>query len=388
MRCTESEHSKPPAQTVTLVSPGFRPLTGGVEAHTSELATELVRRGIRVEVLTARRDVARCTVEERDGCVVTTYPAWRMRSMSISPRLLWAAWRRRRSAAMMHVHSYHALTSMAVLGRRAPTVFTPHYHGRRGHSAAANILHIGFTVLGMALFRRADAVICVSEAEREHLVRDFPFVADRVVVIPNGVRCEPIRSASPYDDQPPTVLCVGRLEPYKGVSDVIRAFVSVPAPAQLVIVGDGSQRDELAVLATTLGIGDRVKLTGAVDDDELHRWLRTGRVFVSMSEREAFGMAPMEAAAAGARLVLSDIPAHREIVAHYLRHCAVIHSRQTPEALGAEIRRQLAIDPVEAVRIPQWDDITARTVSVYTAAAGTHPAAGSRREDHQYTRNG
>lgn len=56
----------------------------------------------------------------------------------------------------------------------------------------------------------------------------------------------------------------------------------------------------------------------------LHRWLRTARVLILLSAHEAFGMAPMEAAAAGCRVVLSDIAAHREIALDYLGESTVL----------------------------------------------------------------
>lgn len=322
-------------------------------------------------MLTARRDVKRPLVVHGKHRV-ETYPAWRIRALSVSPRLLWAAIRRRRDADLLHVHSYHASTVLALLGSRVPTVFTPHYHGRRGHTASADVLHVGFYLLGKFLLRRCDAVICVSAAEREHLVRDFPSIADRVSVIPNGVPASAIRKAVPYRGMGPTVLCVGRLEPYKRVSETIRAFVHVPAPAQLVIIGDGSQRGELARLAEDLGLGDRVRLTGPVGDTVLHRWLRTARVFVSMSEREAFGMAPLEAACGGARVILSDIPAHRETVSDYLGNGAVLQRDRSPQGLGAEIRRQLGAGGATVPCIPDWTDVTARTVDVYERVRRTH----------------
>ena len=335
--------------------------------HTSQLADGLQRQGIRVDVLTARRGLTGRETGESHGCALTSYPAWRIPSMSVSPRLLWAALRKRRTAELVHVHSYHTTAALAVLGSGAPTVFTPHYHGKRGHSAAANVLHIGFSQLGKLLLRRADAVICVSHAERSLLVRDFPFVADRVVVIPNGAETQAIRAAQPYSDQPPTVVCVSRLEPYKGVADVIRACAELDPPAQLVVIGDGSQRAELASLITDLGVEGRVKLMGRVGDATLHRWLRTARVFVSMSHREAFGMAPLEAACAGARVVLSDIPAHREIIADYLGERAVVATDRSSSELASEIRRQLTADTTVPVHIPDWADITARTLGVYAA---------------------
>lgn len=353
---------------ITLVTPGFAPDTGGVEAHTSALAEELARSGVDVEVLTASRDLTRPTVTEYRGCRVVTYPAWRLRAMSISPQLVRAAVRRRGIGRVMHVHSYHATTALAVFGPSAPTVFTPHYHGRRGHSRAADLLHLGFFHVGKRLFRRCAAVVCVSEAERRLLLRDFPFLADKVSVIPNGISAVEIRRAEAFPGEPPTVLCVGRLESYKRVADVVRAFGDVPEPAQLVIVGDGGQREEIISLATDLDLAHRVRVLGKVTDCELHRWLRTAHVFVSMSEREAFGIAPLEAASAGARVIVSDLPAHREIVADFLGDGAVIQSDRSASALAAQICHQLAHPREQAARVPDWRDVTANTAEIYRSS--------------------
>jgi glycosyltransferase involved in cell wall biosynthesis len=354
---------------VTLVTPGFRPSPGGVEAHTSALADELVRRGVDVEVLTARRGLTERTVERDSGYPVVIYPAWPIASLSLSPRLLLAAVARRRSGRLMHVHSYHASTAVAVLGRRAPTVFTPHYHGRQGHSPLANLLHVGFYQLGKLLMTRSDAVICVSEAERVLLAGDFPAVAPRAVTIPNGADVAAIRQADPMPAQPPTVLCVGRLEAYKGVADVVTAFQEVPAPAQLVIAGDGPQRAELERLIAELGLAGRVRLLGRVDDSDLHRWFRTARVLVSMSRREAFGMVALEAAAGGARVLLSDIAAHREIARTYLPQASAIVADPSPDALAAQIREALTASEHPAAQdIPDWAQVAARTVEVYRSA--------------------
>jgi glycosyltransferase involved in cell wall biosynthesis len=200
------------------------------------------------------------------------------------------------------------------------------------------------------------------------LVGDFPSIADRVTVIPNGIDASTIRSAPPVPGQPPTVVCVGRLEPYKRTDEIIRAFSQVPAPTQLIVVGDGAQRDELAALTTELRLQDRVKLVGNVSDDELHRWLRTAHVFVSMSEREAFGMAPVEAACAGARIILSDIPAHREIADEFLRRCVTVMTDESPAAVAAEIRRQLVAPRPDKCTAPDWRDVVTRTVDVYRAS--------------------
>ncbi|EWC60394.1 Glycosyltransferase [Actinokineospora spheciospongiae] len=352
---------------VTLVTPGFPPERGGVEAHTGHLARELSARGVDVRVLTARRGVPRPVLERPGGVPVRVFPAWRTTVMSISPRLLLAGLRAGRGSDVVHVHSYHAACGFAALGGFArPVVFTPHYHGG-GHSRQASALHVVYRFVGRLLFRAARAVVCVSRAERDQLVGDFPGAADRAHVVPNGVDVAAIRAAEPFPDQPRTVLSLGRLEPYKRVAALLRALPLLPPDVQVVVVGTGSQSDELRGLAADLGVAGRVRFTGGVDDHQVHRWLRTAAVLVSLSEHEAFGMAPVEAAAAGAGVVLSDIPAHREIAAEHLGGAARLVGPE-PAAVAAAVTQALAETRRDEADVPDWGRIAEETLAIYRSA--------------------
>ncbi len=371
---------------VLMVTPGFRGRPGGVEVHCSELIAGLAAYDMDIDVITAARGVRRRTEKSYDDCRSTVYPAWRAQSMSIAPRVVLGATHRQFGADIVHVHSYHATTAIAALVTRRPVVFTPHYHGQQGHSVAAGLLHKAFRHLGGRVLRRADVVICVSRAERDLLIQDFPFVASKVEVIPNGAHVEDLRRAEPFPETAPTTLCVGRLEPYKRFADVIRCFADVAPPARLVIIGGGSQHDELRSLVGELEIGDRVQLCGQVDTDIVRRWLRTATVVVSMSEHEAFGMVPLEAAAAGARVVLSDIPAHREVFADHLRGRGVVVDDDT--SLARHISAQLAEGrPPTPADVPSWTSIADRTAETYQRLmARPGSASVDRREPREVAR--
>ncbi len=222
--------------------------------------------------------------------------------------------------------------------------------------------------------------MCVSAAEQRLLERDFPAARGRTLVVPNGAEVAAIRAAQPWPAERVTVLAIGRLEPYKGHHRVVEAMLDVPA-AQLVVVGRGPQRDALRAQADRLGLADRVRVLDDVATPELHRWLRTADVLVSVSEHEAFGMAPVEAAAAGCRTVLSDIPAHREVARDHLGGSAALVPRSSgPTQLATAVRTALAETGREGrvhVDVPDWDDVAARTREVYREVVEAHRTGGA-----------
>jgi glycosyltransferase involved in cell wall biosynthesis len=89
--------------------------------------------------------------------------------------------------------------------------------------------------------------------------------------------------------EPGFVLCVSRLLPYKNVDAVVSAFDRLPQE-QLVVVGDGPERERLGRLA-----GPNVTLLGRVDDAKL-RWLYERAAAVVVASFEDYGLTPLEAA--------------------------------------------------------------------------------------------
>jgi glycosyltransferase involved in cell wall biosynthesis len=141
----------------------------------------------------------------------------------------------------------------------------------------------------------------------------------KIDVIPNGVdldrfafrsqqRVEARREMG-YGDGELVVGAIGRLVPSKGYGLIVRAFSKLPDDARLVIVGDGPERAAITDLARTVGVGDRVQLLGErLGIDQL---LAGFDVFASASDpgEETFGLATVEALAAGLPSVVTYCPA-------------------------------------------------------------------------------
>lgn len=315
---------------ISLVSPGFPPQLGGVEAVVGHLADELRRDDHQVTVY-AQRPRGSWFPASHDY-PVRRFADWTgSRQFPVAPGLARSLWRDRTLFDVIHAHSFHAVPAMmAATVPKVPLVFTPHFHAV-GHTRAASALHSVYDPLAALLFRRADKVTCVSSAESDLLLRRYPSVEPRLSIIPLGVDTQALLAAEPFETDRPIVLVAGRLEPYKRADTAIRAFATMRKDAQLVVCGRGSHRVALERLTRELGIAGRVSFRGQVSDGELRRWQRTATSTVSLSAREAFGLVLLEAAVAGSRVVASDIPAHAEL-AHRLEHVGAPMAVVTPDA--------------------------------------------------------
>ncbi len=352
---------------IAFVAPRFAPDTGGVETHVERIAERAAAEGWRVAVLTQQTERAREPAQRHGDLTIHRFPSVIPGdNYSWSPALWMHLRRRRADYELVHAHSYHSLCALGpALLRSRPLVFTPHFHGT-GHSCIRRALHYPYRPLGAQIFASAQRVICVSDAEAELVRQRFPRASDRIRVIPNGVDVGAIRAAPPHRLDSPSVLCAGRLEPYKNVAAVIDAMSELDG-FSLWVVGEGPARPALERHMARLRLGGRVTFLGRVSDAELHRWYRSVTAYVSMSRQEAFGITPREALSGGAGLVLSDIPAHRELARELPTDRArLVPIDAAPGALARAIREATAGGRSEAPGpVATWDDVASRTMIAY-----------------------
>jgi glycosyltransferase-like protein len=189
-------------------------------------------------------------------------------------------------------------------------------------------------------------------------------------VIPNGVDFERFALAAPMPQGYPYVLAVGGIEPRKGSLDLLRAYALARRrrPGLRLVIAGGETlfdyreyRAEWDRLAVSLGVTPQV--LGPVAHDELPRWVAGAAVFAFPSTKEGFGLAAMEALAAGVPVVARDLPVLREVFGGAVRYGA------DPASLAAAL--------LTAASIP---DEPRRTAGRALAAAHTWPAAAARHE--------
>ena len=173
--------------------------------------------------------------------------------------------------------------------------------------------------------RRAARLFTVSSASRASLANAFGLPPERLSVVPEApdpvfTRAAGAEPPLPVPPGEPFVLCAaGGISPHKNVETLLEAYARLTDGApRLVVVGAlgdetyASSASSVGARASRLGLGDRVVFPGYVPDDVLAALYRRATVVVNPSRAEGFGLTAVEAAACGAPLLLSDLPAHRE----------------------------------------------------------------------------
>lgn len=168
------------------------------------------------------------------------------------------------------------------------------------------------SLLVRSMHGAADAVTAISSTLVKR-ARDFGYEAR---LIPNGIRSKELLEAS-MERVSGRILFVGRLEPMKGVDDLLAAFALVREchpTAALRIVGDGSERGRLERIATESGIAGAVTFAGKVAHDRIVEEYASAEIFCGLSTSEAFGNVFIEAQAAGCAVVGTNVQGIPDIV--------------------------------------------------------------------------
>jgi glycosyltransferase involved in cell wall biosynthesis len=360
---------------VALVGPAFPPQLGGVETYLARLADGLAGLGCNVEVLVqsshADRPLGRAQMLG-SGVVVRRFPSWtRSRQFPLAPALVVFLRRFSTRYDVIHGHSFHAApASLAALLSQQPFVFSPHYHGG-GHTRFARLAHKPYRPVGERAFQRASAVLVNSRSEADLVCKDFALPKETVSVLYPGIDTSEICSADPYPTTNPTILLAGRLEEYKQVQLAIRALPLLSTTCRMVIIGTGSHLSHLKGLASQLGVAHRVAFLGYVTADELHRWYKTAKVFVSLSRHESFGISLVEAIAAGSNVVASDIPTSEEVSGLSGVEVRIVPVDASPSQVATGIRAALDAPSahVEFSRLPSWSSRADEFLRVYHEVA-------------------
>jgi glycogen(starch) synthase len=207
----------------------------------------------------------------------------------------------------------------------------------------------------------------------------------RATVIYNGINAAEFAASGLAHDHPrPYVFAIGRWVPQKGFDVLLRAFAEAAEHPwfehDLLLAGEGEQRQALETLVRDLGLRDRVHLLGRADRPTAVRLFKGCSFVVLPSRHEPFGIVNVEAMAAGKALIATRVGGVAEFVTDGRN--GILIQPDDPQALGAAmmrlagdpaLRERLAADGLSTASRFDWARITDEYLAVYEAS--THGAA-------------
>ena len=375
---------------IGMVCPYSWDIPGGVQAHVRDLAESLLAMGHHVSVLAPGEDDAgqrgRDGLERLPDYVVAAGKAVPIPYNGSVARLQFGLvsaarvrrWLRDGDFDVVHVHepAPPSLSLLTLILHNGPIVATFHAAADR-----SRILGMSDTVLQPFLEKLAGR-IAVSAAARKMIVEHLGADA---VVIPNGVAVAHFADAASLDGYPRaggTVGFIGRHEePRKGM-DVLVAALDLLAPERpglrLLLAGRGDAEQFRARLPRTLR--DRVDALGQVSEADKARLLHSVDVYCAPNMGgESFGIILLEAMAAGATVLASDLDAFRQVLTTPDGPAGALFETGSARALAhelaqlldsPELRATLAARGQVAVQPYDWVVVARQVLMVYELALG------------------
>ena len=372
---------------IGLVCPYIYPESGGVAQHVQFLYANLRSRGHDVRIITASHGPQRASEGDilRIGVGFSMSANGSVGTITFSPRYISQvrALLARERFDVLHFHEPFVPFLSLFLLRESRSVNIATFHAYAGFSPS---YELGSRVMrGHAA--RLHGRIAVSAAARHFIDR---FFAGDYKVIPNGVDIPTFAGAVPlarWQDGTPNVLFVGRHEPRKGLLDLLKAHRVLRKAGygnRLLVVGSGPQEREARRYVATRGL-QAVEFLGRVSDAEKAQLFRTADVFTSPATGgESFGIVLLEAMAAGAPIVASDIHGYKGVVRRG-REGLLVPPRE-PKELAQAIGRLLS-DPALRASMGQagraraedfsWPRVTAKVEDYYGFVIRRLAASGS-----------
>jgi glycogen(starch) synthase len=394
------------AVRVLMLSWEYPPLVvGGLGRHVEALARELAAAGHDVRVVTrGAADTPRTEVRDRVRVVrgatdpiaidftTETLLAWAGASEHALLRAALPVVRRWRPD-VVHAHDWlvaqGGITLSEVTG--APLVATLHAtEAGRHHGWLPRPLNLAIHSVERWLAHRAAAVLTCSATMHDEVTSLFELPPERVTVVPNGIDVErwtasarakaAARRALIGDADGPLLVFAGRLAHEKGVQTLLpalRPLREAHPGLRLAIAGVGVHEKALRAQVRRLRIARAVHWLGFVPETDLPAVLGAADVAVVPSLYEPFGIVALEAAVAGAPLVVADTGGLRDLAAAGIAAASVPPGNTA--ALGDAIGK-LLVDPVAARRVAAraarivrrdytWATVGVQTAAVYARAA-------------------
>jgi glycosyltransferase involved in cell wall biosynthesis len=290
---------------------------------------------------------------------------------------------------LVHVHDWLVAFAGAAFKRSygVPLLSTIHATERgRGRGYLASEQARAINHVEWWLTYESWRVITCSEYMRDEVIDYFQCPHDKIDVVPNGVDTSHFDELEDQDlttfrnmyalPEERIVFSVGRVVFEKGLHILVRAMPLILAQepsAKVVVAGKGPELESLRSLAWSVGVGEKVLLTGFISDEDRDKLFKIASCAVFPSLYEPFGIVALEAMAAKCPVVVSEVGGLQDVVQHAETGITVysddadslawgiLHTLQHPEWSASRVENAYRVVREEY----NWERIAQRTYEIY-----------------------
>ena len=232
--------------------------------------------------------------------------------------------------------------------------------------------------------RKSDVLLATSEALKEETLR---YVQKDIKVTPFGIdlnKFKPENVQSGFSEDDIVIGTVKRLEHKYGIDQLIKAFSIVKKnhpelPLKLLLVGEGSIRNQLVDLAAELGLNETIIFAGNVSISEVANFHNMIDISVYLSKTESFGVSVLESSASEKPVIVTDVGGLPAVVDDGITGIIVppdnpIKAAEAIErlVLNSDLRKQMGKAGREKVKSEyNWEDNVQQMINIYERVANS-----------------
>jgi D-inositol-3-phosphate glycosyltransferase len=345
---------------------GFRD-TGGMNVYIQELAQELGKRGHIVDIYTRahpHEHIPEVSLGQNVRLVhIQTGAYEEMPKLALYTQLsdfMCGIEQHRKSTKIDYdvIHSHYWLSALAgkqlQIWWHIPHLVMLHTLGAVKNKFAIDLDEPELRIESeKEVIHGCDRIIAATSREKKELIHLYNASPQKITVIPCGVNIdlfkpmdtEMARAELGFDHQK-IALFVGRLDPLKGLEQLIKAlgYFSHNEIPELIIIG-GDERSQnrvetLQTLAAELNVQDRIRFLGSINQKRLPLFYNAADISVIPSYYESFGMVALESLACGTPVLATDVGSMRNVICH--PESGYVIKNNSPALLASKMTKLLS----------------------------------------------
>jgi len=240
-------------------------------------------------------------------------------------------------------YSYSAKAIEFAKAKGKKIILTPHFYFHTKRYKIIKDIHFNFFI--SKILKDVDKIICFTNFETDYWRANFPFVNDKIVIIPHYFDPPRLSKVSFKNEYDKFFLFLGRGEVNKRIDLLINAFDNIETDYHLILTID---KDEiLPKLKIVIEKNKRIHLLGRIPENEKQNLLATAEALILPTDYEAFGIVSLEASFYKKPLLLSELSVFKCI----LPNEGVIYFKNNIEDLMEAIKKFLKMSDKEKIEM-------------------------------------